>query len=166
MVQFDVGSAADTLTLARALRAGRTPAVAEADHDRTIAIPVTYDGHDLDDVARQLGCLGSDVARLHTRTRWRVQFMGFAPGFGYLVPEDEPDSPLTRVGRRAEPRTTVPTGAVAVAAGYSAVYPRSSPGGWNLLGHTDIRLWDETSASPSLLTPGTLVSFVPTPDRS
>ncbi|HCS57200.1 MAG TPA: allophanate hydrolase [Gordonia polyisoprenivorans] len=120
LVQFELGSGADSLGIHRVLR----------------------------------GAVADDDA-----TRWRVQFMGFAPGFGYLVPEDA-DNPLLRIGRRTQPRTRVPAGAVAVAAGYSAIYPRPSPGGWHLLGHSDIRLWDETSDPPSLLSPGTLVRFV------
>ena len=100
------------------------------------------------------------VSYLHTNTLWQVQFMGFAPGFGYLIPHDEPDHPLCTVGRRSESRTRVPRGAVAIAAGYSAVYPRVSPGGWQLLGATSMTMWDEAAVPPARLRPGSLVRFV------
>ena len=82
--------------------------------------------------------------------------MGFAPGFGYL---EAPDSGLS-VPRRDQARTRVPAGAVALAAGYSAVYPRSSPGGWQVIGSTDLAFWDVDRPEPALLRPGTRVRFV------
>ncbi|GAB21649.1 hypothetical protein GOPIP_011_00400 [Gordonia polyisoprenivorans NBRC 16320 = JCM 10675] len=159
LVQFELGSGADSLGIHRVLRGAVADDDATPETDDEVTITVTYDGADLDGVAATLGCGVGDVVAAHTATRWRVQFMGFAPGFGYLVPEDA-DNPLLRIGRRTQPRTRVPAGAVAVAAGYSAVYPRPSPGGWHLLGRSGIRLWDETSDPPSLLSPGTLVRFV------
>ncbi|RPA59881.1 carboxyltransferase domain-containing protein [Gordonia oryzae] len=159
LVQFELGIGADSLGIRRVLRGAVTDDDATPDTDDEVAITVTYDGVDLDAVATTLGCGVGDVVTAHTATRWRVQFMGFAPGFGYLVPEDA-DNPLLRIGRRAQPRTRVPAGAVSVAAGYSAIYPRPSPGGWQLLGRTSIRLWDETAHPPSLLAPGTFVRFV------
>ncbi|MGW5521210.1 5-oxoprolinase subunit B family protein [Gordonia sp. NPDC003950] len=159
LVQFEGGSGADSLGIARVLRGAGRDEVGSGDPVDEVRIVVRYDGADLDDVAQQVGTTVAGVIALHTRTRWRVQFMGFAPGFAYLVPDDDADNPLTRVRRRSEPRTRVPSGAVAVAAGYSAVYPRSSPGGWNLLGHTGITVWDESATPPSLLAPGTLVRF-------
>ncbi|MGC5248774.1 5-oxoprolinase subunit B family protein [Gordonia sp. DT219] len=159
LVQFELGFGADALGIHRVLRDASGPGDTAAVPDDEITIPVHYDGADLTEVAQRLGLAADDVVVAHTDTVWRVEFMGFAPGFGYLVPADGRDNPLLRPGRRDEPRTRVPAGAVAVAAGYSAVYPAPSPGGWNLLGHTDIQLWDETSQRPSLLTPGALVRF-------
>ncbi|MFT4126650.1 MAG: carboxyltransferase domain-containing protein [Gordonia sp. (in: high G+C Gram-positive bacteria)] len=156
LVQFAIGSGADVLGVHRALREGAADD-AEAAEAPVVEIGVHYDGADLAEVAATLGVDGAQVVAWHTGTTWRVEFMGFAPGFGYLVPES--DCPLTTVGRRAEPRTRVPAGAVAVAAGYSAVYPRSSPGGWHLVGRTDRRLWDESSTPPTPLGPGTRVRF-------
>uniref|UniRef100_UPI003D91B00F 5-oxoprolinase subunit B family protein n=1 Tax=Gordonia sp. B7-2 TaxID=3420932 RepID=UPI003D91B00F len=159
VVQATPGRGVDVLGVHRALRSGRgrdDSARAPAE----VEIPVIYDGDDIDDVARLLDTSAEEVGRLHRDTSWRVQFMGFAPGFGYLVAADPASDPFAAVGRRSEPRTRVPEGAVAIAAGYSAVYPRQSPGGWQLLGRTEIALWDHTATPPALLAPGTIVRFV------
>ncbi|MEJ9080120.1 carboxyltransferase domain-containing protein [Gordonia malaquae] len=129
-----------------------------------IVIPVRYDGADLSSAADAAGCSTDRLVQAHTHLTWTVQFMGFAPGFGYLVPEDGSAPSLTAVfdglPRREESRPRVPAGSVAVAAGYSAVYPRVSPGGWHLLGVTDAVLWDSTAAPPSVLSAGARVRFV------
>jgi len=126
----------------------------------TVRIPVHYDGDDLAAVAAATNMDETSVILAHVETLWRVEFMGFAPGFGYLVPQPHSDGvQLATVPRRSSPRTRVPTGAVAVAAGYSAVYPRESPGGWNILGHTDIPLWDTEAEPPAMLSPGDIVQF-------
>ena len=125
-----------------------------------VTVEVTYDGEDLADVAAHLGCDADEVVRRHTATPWRVAFTGFAPGFGYLVP-DLPDGgshPLA-VPRRPESRTAVPAGAVGLAGEFSGVYPRSSPGGWQLIGSTATPTWDVDRDPPALLTPGTRVRF-------
>lgn len=120
-----------------------------------VVLHVRYDGADLDDVGRLTG-LGSDgVVEAHTGRPWTVAFTGFAPGFGYLVNGD----PRLRVPRRDSPRVRVPAGSVALAAGYSGVYPRPSPGGWQLIGATDAVLWDVTADPPALLRPGVRVRF-------
>ncbi len=120
-----------------------------------VEIPVSYDGEDLDAVAQACGLTPEEVVAAHTDTAWDVAFGGFAPGFAYLTNGD----PRLRVARRSEPRTAVPEGAVALADGYSAVYPRRSPGGWQLIGHTDRALWDATLEQPALLMPGMRVQF-------
>jgi len=122
----------------------------------TVEIGVYYDGPDLDDVAAMTQLTRHEVIEAHTATSWQVAFGGFAPGFAYLTGGDS----RLQVPRRREPRTTVPTGAVALAGGFSAVYPRSSPGGWQLLGHTDAVIWDLERDPPALLRPGTTVRFV------
>lgn len=122
----------------------------------TVEIRVHYDGPDLDEVAGLTGLTREEVVAAHTASSWRVAFGGFAPGFGYLVGGDE----RLRVPRRPEPRTTVPAGSVALAGEFSAVYPRASPGGWQLLGHTDLVLWDTDRDPPALLRPGATVRFV------
>ncbi|KUI24977.1 allophanate hydrolase [Mycobacterium sp. IS-1742] len=140
-----------------ALRVDRG-AVAESANppDRADAvIDVVYDGADLDDVARLTGLTAEQVVAAHTGTWWRVGFGGFAPGFAYLVGGDE----RLHVPRRAEPRTKVPAGSVGLAGEYSGVYPRESPGGWQLIGHTDATLWDVDRENPALLTPGMWVEF-------
>ncbi|CDP86727.1 MULTISPECIES: 5-oxoprolinase subunit B family protein [Mycolicibacterium] len=120
-----------------------------------VTIDVVYDGADLDDVANLTGLTPEQVIAAHTGTPWQVGFMGFAPGFAYLVGGDE----RLRVPRRAEPRTTVPPGAVALAGEFSGIYPRQSPGGWQLIGRTDAVLFDVHRDKPALLTPGTWVQF-------
>ncbi len=114
-----------------------------------------YDGPDLAEVAARTGLSPPDVVRAHTGSEWVVAFAGFAPGFGYLTGGD----PRLSVPRRATPRVRVPAGAVALAAGYSAVYPRASPGGWQVVGHTDRVLWDLSADPPALLRPGQRVRF-------
>ena len=121
-----------------------------------LEIPVTYDGADLADVATALGCSPAEVITRHTRDRWTVAFCGFAPGFGYLAGADyDWDVP-----RRATPRTRVPAGAVGLAGEFSGIYPRPSPGGWQLIGHTDHPIFDLDRDPPALLRPGTAVRFV------
>ena len=115
-----------------------------------------YDGADLAETATLLGISEEGLIARHTSALWRCAFIGFAPGFGYL---EAPGAGLT-VPRREQSRTAVPAGAVALAAGYSAVYPRSSPGGWRIIGRTAARLWDLGRPEPALLRPGTRVRFV------
>lgn len=122
-----------------------------------VEIPVRYDGPDLGDVAAHWGVPESEVAGIHAETEFRVAFCGFAPGFGYLTGLP----PRYDVPRRATPRTAVPAGSLALAGPYTGVYPRSSPGGWQLIGTTDIVLWDHARVPAALLSPGTRVRFVP-----
>jgi KipI family sensor histidine kinase inhibitor len=121
----------------------------------TLEIPVRYDGADLGDVARLTGLTEQEVVDAHTGSSWRVAFGGFAPGFGYLVGGD----PRLQVPRRDAARTAVPAGAVALADEYSGVYPRESPGGWQLIGTTEVTMWDLRRERPALLTPGAVVQF-------
>ncbi|GAA4095006.1 allophanate hydrolase subunit 1 [Nocardioides kongjuensis] len=118
-------------------------------------IPVTYDGPDLAEVAALTGMDEREVVAAHTGTPWRVAFGGFAPGFAYLVGGD----PRLRVPRRDEPRTSVPAGSVGLAGEFSGVYPRASPGGWQLIGRTDLSLWDLDRDRPALLSAGATVVF-------
>ncbi|OBA60399.1 allophanate hydrolase [Mycobacterium sp. 1100029.7] len=120
-----------------------------------IVIDVVYDGPDLAEVASLTGLTTAQVIDAHTGTLWRVGFSGFAPGFAYLVDGD----PRLRVPRHPEPRTSVPAGSVALAGEFSAIYPRRSPGGWQLIGHTDVVLWDLVRSDPALLTRGMWVQF-------
>ncbi|MCK1818169.1 5-oxoprolinase subunit PxpB [Streptomyces sp. XM83C] len=124
---------------------------------QAVEIPVRYDGPDLAEVAAHWGVGEAEVPRIHAAAEFRVAFCGFAPGFGYLT-----GLPARyEVPRRATPRTAVPAGAVALAGPYTGVYPRSSPGGWQLIGTTDTVLFDHTRVPAALLTPGTRVRFVP-----
>lgn len=122
-----------------------------------IEIDVRYDGPDLEDVAGATGLSVDEVVALHSGATYRVEFCGFAPGFGYLsgLPE------RLHLPRRPTPRTRVPAGSLAIAAGYTAVYPTESPGGWHLIGSTDAVLFDVARDQPATFTPGASVSFVP-----
>lgn len=122
-----------------------------------IEIPVRYDGPDLTDVAALWGVPEHEVPKIHSAAEFRVAFCGFAPGFGYLTGLPS----RYDVPRRATPRTAVPEGSVALAGPYTGVYPRSSPGGWQLIGTTDAVLWDHARVPAALLAPGTRVRFVP-----
>ncbi len=120
-----------------------------------VVIDTVYDGEDLAEVAELTG-LGIDgVIAAHTGQPWTVAFAGFAPGFGYLVGENE----ALNVPRRSSPRTAVPAGSVALAGSYSAVYPRRSPGGWQLIGRTSARMWDLDREQPALAAPGARIQF-------
>lgn len=121
-----------------------------------VEVPVVYDGADLDDVAVHTGLSREEVVAAHTGQTWRVAFGGFAPGFGYLVGEDD----RLRVPRRDTSRTAVPAGAVALADEYAGVYPRESPGGWQLIGHTDLAMFDLDRDPAALLRPDVQVRFV------
>ncbi len=121
-----------------------------------IEIPVTYDGADLADVASHTGLSEDEIVAAHIGAPWTVAFGGFAPGFAYLVGGDE----RLVVPRRDSPRTSVPAGSVGLAGEFSGVYPRSSPGGWQLIGHTDAVMFDVDRDPPALLAPGAHVRFV------
>lgn len=139
--------------------AAEAPDAAPTQARDTTTIEVVYDGPDLDDVAALTGLSREEVIAAHTGTPWRVGFGGFAPGFAYLVGGD----PRLEVARREESRTSVPAGSVGLAGTFSGVYPRASPGGWQLLGRTDAPLWDLDRDPPALLRAGTLVRFVAVP---
>jgi KipI family sensor histidine kinase inhibitor len=143
-----------------ALRLALADVVPEAGDDAdghvdVIEVPVRYDGPDLSDVARLTGMDEDAVVAAHTGTEWRVAFGGFAPGFGYLVTDHE----RLHVPRRDSARTAVPAGAVGLAGAYSGVYPRESPGGWQLIGTTEVPMWDLDRDPPALLRPGARVRF-------
>ncbi|MFH8451754.1 5-oxoprolinase subunit PxpB [Streptomyces fungicidicus] len=146
----------DPARLTAELTALALPPVPEQARE-TVEIPVRYDGPDLADVAAHWGVSAREVARVHADTEFRVAFCGFAPGFGYLTGLPA----RCDVPRRPTPRTAVPAGSVALAGPYTGVYPRSSPGGWQLIGTTDLVLWDPARVPAALLSPGTPVRFVP-----
>ena len=135
-----------------------------------VTIDTVYDGEDLDDVARLLDLDVDGVIRAHTRQEWEVAFVGFAPGFAYLRGQNC----ALRVPRRPAPRVRVPAGSVALAGFFSAIYPRTSPGGWQLIGRTDAPLWSLDRQPPLRLDTGGRVRFravrerveVPEPERA
>ncbi len=139
----------------RAVRS-TTPRQDQRARGELVEVPVTYDGEDLEEAAALLGCDTVELVRRHTAAEWTVAFCGFIPGFGYLT------SPTwtTPVPRRSTPRTKVPPGAVALAGEFSGVYPRESPGGWQLLGRTLRTMFDPAREAPAVLRPGVRVRFV------
>jgi len=120
-----------------------------------VEIPVVYDGEDLGDVAEILGCSVDDVIRRHTETLFSVAFTGFAPGFAYLASKES----TLHVPRRSSPRTVVPQGSVALAGEFTGIYPKASPGGWRLIGRTDVAMFDINREPAALLRPGMSVRF-------
>lgn len=150
----------DGLPIAPVRQALAVLPIAEADQvpisEEVVEIPVRYDGPDLPEVSEITGLSVPEIIAAHTRSDWRVAFGGFAPGFAYLGWGD----PRLAVPRREDPRTSVPAGSVGLAGEFSAVYPRSSPGGWQLIGHTDVVVFDAGREPPALLQPGMTVRFV------
>ncbi|MGY2127517.1 5-oxoprolinase subunit B family protein [Blastococcus sp. SYSU DS0617] len=129
--------------------------VGPGDPAPTVTLPVAFDGPDLAEVAALVGRSVPDLVAVLTDVEFTVAFGGFAPGFGYLtgLPAE------LQVPRRATPRTRVPAGSVALAGPYAGIYPRASPGGWQLVGRTDAVLFDVDREPPALLTPGVRVRF-------
>jgi KipI family sensor histidine kinase inhibitor len=128
---------------------------APQDTGSLVTVDVHYDGEDLAEVAKLTGLSIESVINAHTGQSWRAAFGGFAPGFAYLLGENHD----LNVPRRDTPRKVVPAGAVALAGDYSSVYPRQSPGGWQLIGHTDAVLWDLERENPALIRPQDRVRF-------
>lgn len=133
-------------------RSGLAGPAAEPDQH---VISVRYDGDDLADVAELWGCSVSEVVERHTSARFTVAFCGFAPGFAYCTS----NGALPEVTRRSDPRSRVPAGSVGLAGEYSGVYPTAMPGGWQLIGRTDVEMFDINRQEPALLTPGDRVRF-------
>jgi KipI family sensor histidine kinase inhibitor len=121
----------------------------------TVEIPVSYDGEDLPEVAGLTGLEGDEVVRRHTAPEYTVAFLGFSPGFPYLVGLD----PALEVPRRDTPRTSIPAGSVGLAGNQTGIYPTASPGGWQLIGRTEVTLFDPARDPPALLAPGTRLRF-------
>lgn len=130
--------------------------LAAADAGEEIEIAVSYDGPDLAEVASHTGMSEDEVVAAHIGSPWTVAFGGFAPGFAYLAGGDE----RLVVPRRETPRTSVPAGSVGLAGEFSGIYPRSSPGGWQLIGRTDAVMFDVDRDPPALLAAGAHVRFV------
>lgn len=143
--------------LVRALEAPVTPDAAGT--GATHAIEVVYgggDGPDLEQLAREAGMSAGEVVTAHTGATYTVAFLGFAPGFPYLLGLD----PRLAAPRLPTPRTRVPAGSVAIGGPWTGVYSRTTPGGWRLIGRTDAEMFDPARPAPALLAPGDLVRFV------
>jgi len=120
-------------------------------------IEVSYAGADLAEVARLHGLAEREVVERHASANYTVGFLGFAPGFAYLI--GLPERLVTP--RLATPRTRVPAGSVAIGGQFTAVYPRATPGGWRIIGQADLSLFDLDADPPARLLPGDHVRFVP-----
>lgn len=157
MIRTVPGVAADAV-LAAAIRA-RAPAPGgsrDVGEVEVVEIPMTYDGEDLEDVARHLGLGIRELIAAHQEATWQVAFCGFAPGFAYMTCDD----PRFELPRRPTPRTRIPAGSVALAARFCGIYPQDTPGGWQLIGTTRVPMWDLSRDPPALLRPGVRVRFV------
>src|SRR5215472_12813350 len=153
-VQFDPDQVThDALGAAIRRLAGKRPPMEEP--GRLHRIPVVYEGPDLDEVAERAGISRERVIELHGRPIYRVFLVGFVPGWAYLGPL--PDELVTP--RRASPRTHVPAGSVGITGQQTGIYPLDSPGGWNLIGHTSVKLFLPDSDPPSLFRAGDRVKF-------
>ena len=140
--------------------AGQLERIGTGEHTRhsgaPVQIPVQYDGEDLSEAADLLGWSPEELVRRHLEEEWTVAFCGFAPGFGYLSGTHfEWDVP-----RRTTPRTRVPAGSLALAGEFTGVYPRESPGGWQLIGRALVDVFDLDRDPAALLAPGASVRFV------
>ena len=124
--------------------------------DRLVEVPVDYNGEDLPEVAEITGLAVAEIIRRHTERDYMVAFCGFAPGFGYLVGGD----PALHVPRRKTPRTRIPAGSVGLAGDFTGVYPQISPGGWQIIGTTPVKMWDITRTPPAYFQPGYRVRFI------
>lgn len=146
-----------TTSIQGALRKGSKRKQKKTD-SRLVEIPVCYEdefGLDLDHVAQRANVSLQEVVRIHTAPEYRVACVGFTPGFGFLSGLD----PKLATPRRATPRTDVPAGAVAIGGAQTGVYPIRSPGGWNIIGRTPLRMFDVKRDPPALLCAGDRVRF-------
>ena len=134
---------------------GRDLSAKIAPSEHLVEIPVRYDGEDLAEVATLTGLSVEEVIARHVASEFTVAFCGFAPGFGYLVGGD----PKLHVPRRQSPRTRIPPGSVALAGIFSGIYPKASPGGWQIIGTTPLEMWDSRREPAALLQPGHRVRF-------
>lgn len=159
LVHYDPGATSGA-ALVETIRAMLGDEAAGPRRQRLVRIPACYEADcapDLGEVAGQAGLSTGDVVALHAGVRYHVYMIGFLLGYPYMG--DLP--PEIDLPRRTDPRTRVPAGSIAIAAGMTGIYPAESPGGWHLIGMTPIELFDPASPRPSLLAPGDLVSFEP-----
>lgn len=157
MIRTAPGHAADAALAARVMARrpapGTPPAARESE---MIELPMSYDGEDLEDVARLMDLTVAELVAAHQAATWQVAFCGFAPGFAYMTGDDARfDLP-----RRPAPRTRIPAGSVALAGRFCGVYPQETPGGWQLIGRTEVPMWDLGRDPPALLRPGLRCRFV------
>jgi KipI family sensor histidine kinase inhibitor len=159
LIRFDP-AATDPVRLAH--RLAEIWAVPASDGDAAdrpgdeLGVRVDYAGPDLDEVAQRTGMSTDEVVAAHQGRRYRIVLVGMAPGFYFLAGGD----PRLRVPRRSSPRVDVPKGAVGLAGEFTGIYPRTGPGGWQLIGRAVDELWHPTRLPAALLSPGTAIRFV------
>lgn len=158
-VHYDASAVSANEMTSRLREIVRAPLPDEPEHaaGALVAIPVRYDGPDLAAVAETTGLTPAEVIARHSAVEYYVYMMGFAPGFAYLGDLD----PALRLPRREVPRARVPPGSVAIAGSQTAVYPHETPGGWHLIGTTDLLMFDPRRDPPALLRAGDRVRFEP-----
>ena len=154
LVRFDPGQMS---AAAAAQAVGLAAGTMGQPDPRQHVIPVRYDGPDLAAVATTVGMSIAALIDRHSKPNYIADFSGFSPGFAYLSGSD----PALHLPRLATPRTQVPAGSVAIADRYTAIYPTRSPGGWHLLGSTDVVMFDPDRADPATIRAGDLVRFEP-----
>ena len=157
LLRFDpVALGPDAAERAAAEIMATTGAPPDLSTGRVIEVPTRYDGADLDEVARLSGLTPREVVEAHTSREHLAYFLGYMPGYAYCAGVD----PRIVAPRHASPRTRVPAGSVAVVDGQTAIYPFASPGGWRLIGRTDLVLFDPAREEPALIRPGDRLRFV------
>lgn len=157
LVRFDLLTLSPDEALARARTlAGATRSASSNGPGRVIEVPTTYDGPDLDEIASLSGLSPGELIAAHTSREYTAFFLGFMPGFAYCGTLD----PRITAPRLASPRARVAAGSVAVADGQTAIYPLDSPGGWRLIGRTELALFDPDREQPSLIQAGDRLRFV------
>jgi KipI family sensor histidine kinase inhibitor len=156
VVRFDPLRFAPADAEREVMRLAKTPLRATRQDGREIEIPTHYDGPDLLETAERSKLSIDELVALHSGRVYRAFFLGFLPGFAYCGVLD------TRIvaPRLVRPRERVPAGSVAVADGQTSIYPFDSPGGWRLIGRTDVHIFDSTRERPALIRPGDHVRFV------
>jgi KipI family sensor histidine kinase inhibitor len=138
------------------MRLAQAEGHAAAKGGRLVEIPTHYDGPDLLETAERSRLSVDELVALHIGREYRAFFVGFLPGFAYCGVLD----PRIVAPRLLSPRARVPAGSVAVADGQTSIYPFDSPGGWRLIGRTDVRVFDSANQPPVLIRPGDRVRFV------
>ena len=156
VVQFDPVHLAPVAAEAAVRRLAKALDQVPVEPGRVIEIPTHYDGPDLLETAERSNLSIDDLIGLHSGREYHAFFIGFLPGFAYCGVLD----PRIVAPRLSRPRERVPAGSVAVADGQTSVYPFASPGGWRLIGRTDVRVFDSTRDPPALIRPGDRVRFV------
>jgi inhibitor of KinA len=129
----------------------------DTETSRSHKIPVVFDGPDFDDVAKFAGLTADAVVELFIARSYRVYMLGFLPGFTYMGEVDE----RIAMPRKDSPRTSVPKGSIGLAGKQTGIYSLPSPGGWQLIGRTDVEMFTPNDASPTLMNPGDEVRFIP-----